>query len=270
MSAIRSFSESQLEAIAQVLDEPTGSQIGALLSRVGIDDPDPSMTKWRRLYSALAARQGRDRCANAVCAYIQASMDPVRYTGRPETFNSLRERLNVPLAFAGLSLMPDGKLRQAEHARTLDEAQGRALRLRQELLSRAVHAEVLRFCRAELLQDDYFHAVFEATKSVAEKLRQLSGLTSDGAELVDQALGVGAKGIPILAFNSLRTDAEQSEHRGLMNLLKGMFGSFRNTTAHAPRIHWTMTEQDALDLFSLCSLLHRRLDAAVRTQPGRP
>lgn len=48
-----------------------------------------------------------------------------------------------------------------------------------------------------------------------------------------------------------------------MNLLKGMFGTFRNVTA--PKIHWNITEQDAMDLLTLCSLLHRRLDAAVRT-----
>lgn len=265
MSAIPAFSVSQLEAIAQALDEPTGAQIGALLARVGIEDSDVS-TKWRRLFDAFSKQQARDHCANAVCAYAQASMDPVRYAGRADTFALLREKLNVPLAFAGLSLGVDGTLREIDQARTLDEAENRARRLRSELVRRGIHPDVLRFCRAELLQENYFHAVFEATKSVAEKLRQLSGLTFDGAELVDHALGLGASGIPVLAFNSLRSETEQNEHRGLMNLLKGMFGTFRNTTAHAPKIHWIVTELDALDLFSLCSLLHRRLDIAVRTQ----
>jgi len=50
-----------------------------------------------------------------------------------------------------------------------------------------------------------------------------------------------------------------------MNLMKGMFGTFRNVTAHAPKIHWVMTEQDALDLMTIASFLHRRLDSAVRT-----
>jgi hypothetical protein len=53
--------------------------------------------------------------------------------------------------------------------------------LRKALVERKVHADVLKFCRAELLVDNYFHAVFEATKSVAEKLRQKTGLGSDGA-----------------------------------------------------------------------------------------
>jgi uncharacterized protein (TIGR02391 family) len=50
-----------------------------------------------------------------------------------------------------------------------------------------------------------------------------------------------------------------------MNLIKGLFGAFRNTTAHAPKIHWNITEQDALDILTTISLVHRRLDSAVRT-----
>ena len=54
-----------------------------------------------------------------------------------------------------------------------------------------------------------------------------------------------------------------------MNLIKGLFGAFRNTTAHAPKIHWQITEQDALDILTTISLIHRRLDSAVRTQVRR-
>ena len=50
-----------------------------------------------------------------------------------------------------------------------------------------------------------------------------------------------------------------------MNLFIGMFGTFRNVTAHGPKITWNITEQDALDLLTLISLLHRRLDATVPT-----
>lgn len=129
-----------------------------------------------------------------------------------------------------------------------------------------MHGDVLKCCRAELVADNYFHAVFEAAKSVAEKLREKTGLLSDGAVLVDDALGLGKVGIPRLAFNSLRTESERSEHTGLMNLIKGLFGAFRNTTAHAPKIHWQITEQDAVDILTTISLIHRRLDSAVRTQ----
>jgi uncharacterized protein Ymh len=63
----------------------------------------------------------------------------------------------------------------------LTEAQERANALKAKLRQRNVHPDVLVICRAELLQKNYFHAVFEATKSVADKIRTKPGLTSDGA-----------------------------------------------------------------------------------------
>ncbi|PAW79178.1 MAG: hypothetical protein B9S32_04270 [Verrucomicrobia bacterium Tous-C9LFEB] len=44
-----------------------------------------------------------------------------------------------------------------------------------------------------------------------------------------------------------------------------VFGTFRNPSAHAPRVLWSISEQDALDLLTMASFLHRRLDKAART-----
>lgn len=195
--------------------------------------------------------------------FVRAVMDPVRWSGRSAAYESMRQQVNTVLSFSGYVVGEDGSLRLVPKAYTLGQAEARAGRLRAELQRRSVHPDVLRFCRAELLQENYFHAVFEATKSVAEKIRQMTGLTSDGAKLVEQALGLGKSGFPVMAFNSLRTDTERSEHTGMVNLLKGMFGAFRNVTAHAPKITWPISEQDAMDLLSIASLLHRRLDNAV-------
>jgi len=52
---------------------------------------------------------------------------------------------------------------------------------------------VLHFCRAELLQQNYFHAVLEASKSVADKLRALVGVTGDGSLLVDATCSVSSR-----------------------------------------------------------------------------
>jgi uncharacterized protein (TIGR02391 family) len=37
---------------------------------------------------------------------------------------------------------------------------------------------------------------------------------------------------------------------------------FRNPAAHEAKIFWEMTKEDAEDLLSLVSLIHRRIDAA--------
>ncbi len=271
MTAVPAFDEANLRAICDVLGDTasglTGSEIGRILQDCGIDDPLPGSTKRYRLFDALSLRQRRDRCGNNVVAFTHAAMNPVRYVHNLEFFEERRLQLNQVVVFSGFTIGEDGKLRQTEAVSTLTQAQERAGGLRRQLTSRGVHSDVLRFCRAELLQENYFHAVFEATKSVADKIREKSGLTSDGSRLVDGAFGRGRSGTPLLAFNSLQTETERSEHTGLMNLMKGLFGTFRNTTAHAPKIKWVIHEQDALNMFSLASLLHRRLDGAVRTQP---
>ena len=269
MPAQPKFPDDQLQAICDILADTaeglTGSEIGRLLTACGIDDPYPTMTKRHRLFEALTARQVQDRCGNAVLSFLLQAMSPVRYRDRPAIYDSRRHTLNEVLAFAGLQMKEDGNLKSAEKATTLSDAQERAGRLRSELQRRSVHADVLQFCREELLQENYFHAVLEATKSVAEKIRQKTGLQADGASLVDAALGKGSAPYPLLAFNALQSQSEQSEHTGLMNLLKGAFGTFRNPTAHAPKIAWAVNERDALEALTLLSMLHRRLDAAIVT-----
>jgi uncharacterized protein (TIGR02391 family) len=49
-----------------------------------------------------------------------------------------------------------------------------------------------------------------------------------------------------------------------MNLLKGLYGTIRNPLAHTPKTEWDMTEQDALDILTMISLIHRKLDQARR------
>jgi uncharacterized protein (TIGR02391 family) len=259
------FTSGQLEAIALILGETnggmSGTEIGHYLRQARIEDPDASMTKWRRLYNAFARRQNRDGHGNCVLQFIRYSMDPARYAGKRDVFESRCERLNVPLLLAGLELRDDGKFHRSARAVTLSEAEERASRLRKKLQDRDVHPDVLHHCRAELVVDNYFHAVLEASKSVAEKLRQLSGLDADGGQLFAEALGGAA---PRVRINGFATEAERGEQRGFVNLLTGLFGVFRNPTAHAPRPAWPMPEQDALDLLVLASYAHRRLDSAVR------
>ncbi len=269
MPAYACFSAAKLESICQVLADTnagmTGTEIGRLLQQLGISDPFPALTKWKRLSSALDQRQVNDRCGNKVIEFILEAMRPVRFTGRTELFEERRSALNGVMVFEGLELRSDGNLIQGAAARTLDEAQQRAGRLRAELVKRNVHSEVLKYCRAELLQNNHFHAVLEATKSVSQKIRDKTGLTGDAGEVAELALAPGKSGMPFLAFNTLQTDSELSEQKGLKNLMVGFFGTFRNTAAHAPKISWTMSEQDAFDLLTMASFLHRRLDGAART-----
>jgi uncharacterized protein (TIGR02391 family) len=257
------FTQAQLQAIADALgdtdDGLTGSEIAHLLATCAIPDVDPTMTKRHRLYNAFAGDQNQRKNRTHILGFIRNAMKPERFARFPQRFEPMRTNLNKALAFAGLAVDATGTIAVVEQARTLSEAQCRARELRADLTTRGVHPDVLRFCREELLADNYFHAVMEAVKSVANKIRARTGLTDDGAALVDRALTGDP---PMLAINPMKTESEKSEQKGFANLLRGTFGMFRNTTAHEARINWPMTKEDAEDLFSLVSLIHRRLDAA--------
>jgi uncharacterized protein (TIGR02391 family) len=255
--------QSHLQAIADALGDTdtglTGSEIAHLLGTCKIEDTAPTLTKRHRLYNAFAQCQNAKQDRVPILAFIRHAMKPARFIRQPERYEPMRANLNRALSFAGLAVEASGEPVAVEQAQTLTQAQRRAHDLREDLELRNVHPDVVRFCREELLSENYFHAVLEATKSVADKLRMRTGLTDDGATLVDRALS-GDK--PLLAINAFATDNDKSEQRGFSNIVKGMFGMFRNPTAHAPKISWAVNKEDAEEVFTLLSMVHKRIDSA--------
>ena len=179
------FTEDQLQALAEALADTdeglTGTEIGHLLASCDIADVDPHNTKWKRLFNAFANDQNSRHDRSRILGFVRRSMKPVRFARKQGRFEPMRANLNRALAFTGLSVDASGVLSPALKASTLAEAERRARELRADLLSRGVHADVLSFCKEELLHDNYFHAVLEAVKSVADKLRKRTGLLDDGA-----------------------------------------------------------------------------------------
>ena len=191
-------------------------------------------------------------------------LTPARFVGRCRGVRSARQELNTILAFSGFEDGADGQLRQIAAATTLDEAEKRVRTIRMKFQGRRIHSEGTKDCRTELMQDNYFHAVFEATKGLAQRLRDLTDVQTDGAALIDTVFSIER---PILAMNALRSETEKSEHKGFAALLKGCFAAVRNPLAHEPKILWD-GEDDAADYLSLISLLHRKLDQCVPTGLG--
>lgn len=269
MAIIKNIDLGSLESICKILGDTnngiSGTEISKYLAETSIKDPQLNSTKWKRLYDALSTKQSEDRCSNNILAFIKYVLRPSRHIHRKEWFKNIRTELNYVLSFEGFELTESGDIRETDKVKTFSEAEERAQNLRKTLLDRKIHSDILTFCKAELLVDNYFHAVFEATKSITEKIRIKTNLTADGSELVDQAFSYKGK-IPYLALNNLTTESHESEQKGFMNLLKGVFGTFRNTTAHAPKITWEVNEQDALDTLSMISLIHRKLDKAIEAK----
>lgn len=265
MAPLPRFESAQLEAVCRVLGDTanglTGYEIEHILREICIADPTPAMTKWKRLFNALAQAQKNYSAGNHVIQFVNKAMAPPRYASAPEIFSRRQDGLNVALSFAGYAVNDKGQVIRATRESTVEGARARAKRLLSTLQGRGTHPEILKYCNAELLHDNYFHAVLEAVKGMAERLRQMSGLGTDGTELINTVLSTKK---PIIALNSLSSETELNEQRGIANLLVGVFGAVRNPTAHAPKIVWAMAEQDALDVFGILSYVHRKLDSASR------
>lgn len=264
MSPVKSFPEASLATLAKISgDFGTGATIDQTLLSKGVFDPSAPSTKWKRLKWVFDDLQHQDGCANRVLDLVGDLLDPARFVGKNEEFERHREALNELLILHGLQYGPNGHFTSVQAATTLSEAERRVRVIRQRLGGRRIHPEVSKYCRAELMQDNYYHAVFEAVKGLRQRIRNDSGVDGDSASLVDTVFSGGA---PVLAINTLQTDAERQQQRGLVALLKGCFAAIRNPIAHEPKTMWR-DEDHVADYFSLISLLHYKLDLCVPTRP---
>lgn len=253
--------EDTLQEVCNILGDEclTGSEIGKIFEKLDIPDPEPDKTKRYRLSEGLNEKQDSDGTGTCVFQFIERALNPVKYTDCPQKYDLKRGKINKILSFKGYELTEEGKITKSEQASTLKDAVKRANALEDELKGRGVHQDVLNFCQAELLKEDYFYMVFEANKSVADKIRRMTGLTEDGRKLFDKALSTKN---PMLKINPLETESDMSEQKGFSNFLTGVWGMFRNVTAHESKINMKMEKQDALDALTMISYAHRRLDEA--------
>lgn len=250
--------EAICRAIGNIGEGLSGTDINKYLLDCHIENPTPDITKWKRLYNALSQKQFQVKNSNDILKFIQLAVHPSRFISfGTDRFLEVTTLLNQPLSFVGLCLGMDGKFRNTTISVTIDDAQKKANSLLQKLQIREVHHDIYHYCKPELLVDNYFHAVFETTKGVADRLRHLADLKTDGGALVSEAF---ASTNPILIINNFTDATDISEHKGFANLLIGFFGMFRNTVAHIPKTKWVMTEHDALEIMTIASLCHRKLD----------
>lgn len=242
----------------------SGTDISRHFADMGVEDTSGESTKWRRLCATFKKYQHLDGTPSKLMEFTRRLLEPSRYVNQQDAFEEARHAINAHLAFAGVEYRSNGKFYRITVAETIDEAHKRVNTITAKFKGRRIHSEVSKYCKAELLQDNYFHAVFEATKGLAQRIRDMSGIQLDGAALVDKVFAIER---PLLALNTLQTETEKSEHKGFALLLKGCFGAVRNPLAHEPKILWK-GEDDAADYLSLISLMHRKLDDCVNTRLG--
>ncbi len=262
---LKTLSPNQIEQIARILGDTkngfTGTEIEHHLAQCRINDPNPLITKWRRLFNAFCDEVNTSGSTNIVYAFIQHCMEPVMGLQNPERYNWMQTEINKVLMLVGIEIGDDGQYHIVHTAETLNEVQVRTKNLRKKLLSYSVHPEVMKCCREELLAEDYFHAVLEAAKSLNYRVQRMSGLNIDGAELFQTAFSISN---PYIALNSLKTTSERNQQNGLKEMLCGIIHMIRNVTAHELRIRWDINENDAIDILAQISFLHKYLDVCIK------
>lgn len=272
----KSLSQQQLKALCDVLanSDPnmglTESEIRLKLGQCYIYVIDKGgyndgihykigLNKRDWLYRCFVNEINTSHSFEKIYRFLENALDPVCYTsdGRRGKYKYLFDETNKILLLSGLEMQPNGKIKQVVRAETLDEVDQRVKSLEQKLVDRKIHVEVQKYCIRDYLRKDYHDTVFEAAKGVAQRVRDLTGLEKDGAELFQK---VFAQKDPYIYFNLLKTESEVSEFKGLKELLEAIFHLIRNPEAHTPKISWNIDEEAALDVLTLISVAHKYLD----------
>jgi uncharacterized protein (TIGR02391 family) len=97
----------------------------------------------------------------------------------------------------------------------LDEVALLAGRLRQATVVWDSHTEVLRYCEWKVVEQNPFHAMQEAVKGVAERLRHHTEFGTDGAVLVDACF---AGNPALIQLTPQQTVSEESVQKGFADL----------------------------------------------------
>lgn len=279
---VKNLNDQQLEAICNVLGNTnqglTKSEIRRLLNLCGfelVDDGNSrngytnsfGLSKRKWLYNCFANEINKNQSFKKIFNFIEKALNPVSYTSElsRDKYNFLFEEINKALLLSSLCISKEGKIRKAVKAKTLDEVDRRVNHLRKKLYNRAIHHEVEKYCVKDYLRKDYYDTVFEAAKGLAERVREITGLTLDGSALFQKSFSTND---PFIFFNALSTESEINEHRGLKELLESIFHLVRNPAAHTPKINWKMNETKALDILTLISFAHKYLDECHKI-PGK-
>lgn len=262
---IDSFDQTTLRNLSNLIsDMLSHKQITERFASLGFIEAENGTNKQDRIYYTFNDKQIQDKCANNVLSFVANLLNPKRYDDETNHENH-RTKINEKLLYEGIEINERGEVKKVHKARTISEAKERSLKIKQKVHGIGIHAEIIPYCEEEWLKENYFHAILEITKSVAERLRQKSQYKTDGTILIDECFGLGKEKQPMLAFNKLQTPSDESEHKGFANLCKGFFSMYRNPKAHNPKILEQTQLTEMTEVIVIATILHKKIDLTFKT-----
>ena len=241
----------------------TGSQIDRCFKELKISDTSKETTKWKRLSATFKKYQNKTNTSARTFAIVEYLMNPVNFLDKTEAYHNQLAEINKVLRMQGYEINLSGKIERAEKITSIDEVSSRYDSLIQKLSQRGIHPDVLKYCKKELLEENYFHGVLEAAKSLSDRVRALSDVDKDGSELFNTVFSTKT---PILQINDLSTDSLRNQQNGLKEMLHGITHYVRNVNAHEPRAKWIIEEHEAISILETISFLHSMLDCCVKSE----
>lgn len=262
------FNSNTIESISKIIgDELTGSKITDMFSNLNIIDMDKkrnlTSTKWKRLNESINFYTDKKYTLIKIIEYVY---DPQNFINLNEQeWNIKRKSINKILIFSGMELNDSGKVIKIDAVDSFSEAKSRLEKLNSKLSDLNIHKEVLKYCIADYLEHDYFGAVFEASKGISQRLRDMSNSNLDGNNLINKCF---SKSNPLILIkeNKLETSNEVNEYRGLVSLLHTIIFLYRNTHAHKTRLFNQDSETDAINALILISNANYLLDNCIYIQ----
>ncbi|WP_231105508.1 TIGR02391 family protein [Enterococcus hirae] len=261
-----------IEEISIILaDVLTGSKITTMFQYLNFKDFDQinnlptTSTKWRRLNETISYHCSVSKNAKPLFKVTQYVMQPQKFIDKPELWKSTLKAINSKLIFYGFELNDSGKIIPSVRVDSFSEAQKRLLSFQDKLSDYDIHEQTMFYCKEEFLKENYFHAIFEASKGLLNRVRSISELTEDGSLLIDKAF-ILKRPVILIKNNMLSTLTEKSEYNGLKSLLNTIVYLYRNPQAHEPKLYNPKSETDAITAFTLISLAHRILDNCINVR----
>ena len=250
---IPKFDELALRNFADVLAGVlTHSKITDMLTLCNIPQAEGT-NKPDRIFYAFKSVQDRNGCGNNVIDFILKTIAPKRYDDNKQ-FEIHRAAINEKLLYEGYEINEKGEILQCKKAQTITEAKERSQKIKTKIRGMNIHSEITKYCDEEV------------AKSVFDRMRKMTGIQQDGADLVNACFAMGKSGIPVLALNRLESVSEQSEQKGFVNFCIGFYGLYRNPKAHNARVNEDVKLEQFAEVLVVASIIHERLDHVFLTR----
>lgn len=262
------FSPQTIEQISRILgEETTNSKISIMLRTLRLKDiatDGIKPSKWARINDAIVTNQNETQSGRSLIDITEWIMNPVLFMSDPDKrkiYTVILKNLNDIFCYTGLWVNDSGKIASTSKISSHQEALNRCSSLKKSLSILDIHPRVISTCRPELLAENYFHLVFESAKLVLSKIREITDLTLDGNQLIDAAFDGNN---PRVIMNTLQTQDEKSDHKGLKALLQFITCFYRNPKAHNLKVYSPDKEADAITALATISLALKLLDKCSR------